>query len=430
MFIYYLLAVLSAFLLPCVIYSFILKKKGIYTPTYYLVPGIITIVPDFLIRMSWGYYFDLYSSYGEDAYPYIALLVGIILVNIGIVSLALWKFAPHVNNRRIRKVPSNSNYTAWAFSGSTIFVFYSIYCDIELRNHIYFEEEFLDWYITFLFYLVLIICAVLFFINTRRYDKIKNEATRTLDSLKTHRAPIIFLRSFELDKAVLFGKTFDEYICSSFSMTSQPIISLADPDDYLPTGGSIKIQSYDERWKPAIEKLLRNCRAVVLFEGRSEGLHWEISHLKKFIKPDQLFVVTPPERYRRIAWIKNGYSFVSKKEKEYIYQYVWVNFSKHLNAEGFDVPNTNPGSDTVFHFGGNWNVNVAVKLKGMKLFDYILEKSIKYENVSCDYQNLSEGLQEYELNSQLSSKEEAKLKTTMKIVAFIEIIVTILVFLL
>lgn len=425
---YYLIAVLAAFLLPCRAYSLVLKKKGIYTPIYSLLAGIFTIIPDFLIRKSWGIYFDLFGTDGEYVDFYVVLLVGILFVNIGLVSLLLWKFAPKVNNRRIRKVPANNNYTLWAFIGSPIIVLYSIYCDTELRSHICFEDIYIDWVVSFLFYFGLVICVLLFFINMRRLDKIKDEATRTLDSLKTHRAPIIFLRSFELDKDVLFGRTFDEYICNSFSMTSQPILSLADPDNYLPTGGSIKVQSYDDRWKPAIEKLLRNCRAVVLFEGKSEGLHWEISHLKEFIKPEQLFVVTPPERYRRNAWIANGkgYSYVSKKEKEYIYQYVWGNFSKYLNTVGFDIPTVNPGCDSVLRFGDNWKANEVVKLKGMQLFDYILEKSVMYENVSCDYQSLSRELQEYELSNQLSSAEKAKLKTTMIIVAFVEVVGPIL----
>ena len=127
-----------------------------------------------------------------------------------------------------------------------------------------------------------------------RLDRLKYPSTRSLNALSHNNSPIVLLRSFKIDSyPATNGKVFDETICENLDLDSNPIISLANPDEILPSGGSLKIQAKDAEWKEVVREVLKNCRAVILVEGLSDGLHWEISKLKEYLNYKQLFVLIP-----------------------------------------------------------------------------------------------------------------------------------------
>ena len=393
-----------------------LEYKGIFDPIQKAKLALTYLFADFLWKVN---IFKLACSWSEEDcadYDFIASFYGMFVIIVSIFLLCR-TLLPNIEIRRIRKTSNTTNYSLWGVTLSAIF-FVDVILSLSIQHSTcWYVNELLSLLFSMLCICLGFILSLRPFIIFKRYDRIKGESERTLSSLLTHRAPIIFLRSFEIDKFLIHGYSFDEYICKSFSMTAQPIISLSDPNDFLPTGGSIKIQSFDERWKDAIITLFKSCRAVVIFEGKSEGLQWEIENLKKYISYDQLFIATPPKKYRYLAWCRGK----TKKEKKYAINFIWHNFAKHLDKEGFKVPVSDPGSDILITFNKKWVANHGgVSCKGMRLFDYILENTVKYEKRYCDYNELAQTIAAYELTLRMPDKEKKRVdKAMFKIISIV-----------
>lgn len=381
----------------------ILHRKGIFDPKYGTLLLVAMLAGDLMLKFAVCLRFQR-GDIDQDMVISAEIFVSIILFCL------LWfltsTLMPQISNRSLRKVNSKTNYHKMA-------VYIGVVCSIYVLCS-YLVQRFVSgyWYanttdssiFSLLVFLLGAVFVWAFYLQINRYDRIKNEAERTIKALTTKRAPIIFLRSFELDRNVLKGYTFDEFICKCFSQQGQPIISLSDPDDFLPTGGSIKLQSFDDNWKDAIILLLRNCRAVVIFEGRSEGLSWEISKIRDYITPDKLFVATPPKAYRKAAWFRGQ----GRNQLKYSMNYVWGNFVEKLRSVGIDVQLKNePGADSIFTFDSQWTSKSPIHVRGIKFFDTILEKTIQYESLTCDYVLLSEQLRKCELTRTLT-KDETK----------------------
>lgn len=366
-----------------------------------------------------------------DSYMIICVYIDIFLALV--VWMCIRLFAPTIKHRHIRKTSVSTNYRKLGLMVFVLGVIHILWIYYYFNSYFFFESA--DDVDVFAYnYIIVTTCALLLYItirysmNVARQEGLKQEVGRTLSALLTHRAPIIFLRSFELDKYPIFNKTFDEYVCMYFSMTFQPIISLSDPDTFLPTGGSIKIQSYDDYWKEAIVKLLKSARAVILFEGKSNGLHWEISNLKKYIHSDQLFVVTPPWRYRMRAWMQSNLvesmfyqRIFNRSEIKRVFGFIWKNFADHLDREGIYVQTRTPQSSQVITVDERWEQNGCTTKKGKDFFDYILKKTVKYETANCDYKQIAQELQDYELSNTLSSTELSKIMYATIIVCMITI---------
>ena len=348
------------------------------------------------------------------------------LMLFGIIYLLASTLLPQISNRSIRKVNNNTDYHLMAVRVVAISVVY-VGCSYLIQRFCsgYWYANTTDSNIfTFVIFAFGALLVWVYYVQINRYDRIKDEAERTLKALTTKRAPIIFLRSFELDKNVLRGYTFDEFICKNFSQQGQPIISLSDPDDFLPTGGSIKLQSFDDNWKEAIIILLKNCRAVVIFEGRSEGLSWEISKIKDYVTPDKLFVATPPKSYRESAWFRGQ----GRSQLKYSMNYVWSHFSDKLRSVGIDLrQKEDPGSDTIFAFDGQWHSVAPIRAKGIKFFDTILELTTQYETLTCDYVSLSEQLRQCELSRTLTFNENKKIQDGIRRIIYACIVVVVMI---
>lgn len=348
------------------------------------------------------------------------------LMLFGIIYLLASTLLPQISNRSIRKVNNNTDYHLMAVRVVAISVVY-VGCSYLIQRFCsgYWYANTTDSNIfTFVIFAFGALLVWVYYVQINRYDRIKDEAERTLKALTTKRAPIVFLRSFELDKNVLRGYTFDEFICKNFSQQGQPIISLSDPDDFLPTGGSIKLQSFDDNWKEAIIILLKNCRAVVIFEGRSEGLSWEISKIKDYVTPDKLFVATPPKSYRESAWFRGQ----GRSQLKYSMNYVWSHFSDKLRSVGIDLrQKEDPGSDTIFAFDGQWHSVTPIRAKGIKFFDTILELTTQYETLTCDYVSLSEQLRQCELSRTLTFSENKKIQDGIRRIIYACIVVVVMI---
>lgn len=233
-----------------------------------------------------------------------------------------------------------------------------------------------------------------------RLDYLRRESARSIETLKMANPPIVFLRSFEIDKHIFMGQSVDEFLCCNSAIEKDPIISLGNPDGALPTGGSIKILASNDRWKDVVVEILKVCKAVVLVEGLTEGLHWEIKNVKKYVSPDRFFVVTLPTVYRMRVWYQ-AHTFTilyhllfHRKDVRHALGFVWKKFQTYLCQEGFVVPDDDPGGGKILLFGKNWQVEEVITLRRAKdAFRWISNRTRNAAcQQSCNYAELSSKL--------------------------------------
>ncbi len=387
-------------------YMSVFREKGIYNPSYGLAIAFVYALLD--IALSIVIYVWFYNDYWTDSDFGIAHLGRVILLYT-IVLVSLHVFLPKIDNRHLRKTINTVDYHKMGLSMAA-FVVVCVAVEYWLKRFVYgmwYGEESESILATVAVVASTAWIASSVYTSLNRYESIKNASERTLGALKTRHAPIVFLRSFVLDKPQRKGMTFDEYICSTFALNSQPIVSLSDPDDFLPTGGSIKIQSTDEEWESAINTLLMECRAVVIFEGKTVSLKTEMAKIQRFHIPhDKVFVATPPQNYRLAAWNDGKIT-----ERKYTLNYIWNDFVKALDTYGgmHGLPETDPGECMIFSFDKHWNCKAPVKKTGKDFLGYVVDQTVVHENDKCDYISLAEKLNRFELqHTQVLSKSDEK----------------------
>ncbi|MES9990678.1 MAG: hypothetical protein ABW098_01915 [Candidatus Thiodiazotropha sp.] len=134
---------------------------------------------------------------------------------------------------------------------------------------------------------------------------------------KDHRAPILYLRSFN-DQAndyslggyisavgAMFGSRNMGLSTSSWGPTFQsqlayvmervgPYIAVGRPGARLPGTGAARLYVPEEQWQQRVTQLIRRARLVIIRAGTSSGLNWEIETVQRVInKPHQLLVILP-----------------------------------------------------------------------------------------------------------------------------------------
>ncbi len=350
-------------------------------------------------------------------------------IDIGIIIYGMVQYSLHIqkyNVRKNRKFPSETNYTScgrktvvWCLislvinniilfslklesaSGRSSASFAILMCDIMLLVFIYFL------YMSFV-----------------RLDRLKEPSRRSLDALDKHNSPITLLRSFHSDATPSWsGKTFDEALNETIDLNQHPVLSLANPDEVLPSGGSLKIQAKDEEWKKVVKQVLHHSRAVILVEGKSEGLEWEISKLKENVNPKQVFALIPSNYYRLLAWClredeKIMFFSISKNLNGFIQKVVnrrgcnkvlggiWADFRQLLHDYKINLPIDFPGDNCLISFDEQWNGSVVVRSSEIKhMMDYIIQQTCNYNNPDFDYPALGEKVSTYEVNKFLKQED-------------------------
>jgi hypothetical protein len=114
------------------------------------------------------------------------------------------------------------------------------------------------------------------------------------------RAPILFLRSFQEDQNRIksgswlaswfpwtedayhrkVGQTFEEWL-SPVLKTLGPFIAVGDPKDYLPSLGAARVYSDDANWRKIVTDFVARANLILLVEGLTPGLEWELGAVKK-----------------------------------------------------------------------------------------------------------------------------------------------------
>ena len=400
-------------------YQSMLEEKGINEPTLAISLFKTTVLLDIATKLLFFPFID-----NLDAFAITCLIVTIFFPIGFLTSLSL--NIPKTSLRKFKKYPQNTNYTLCAFKVIRWYSLSILFNTSLLLLGWKFEEPIFIFIICAFMVAIMILYIIFATKSLIRLDKLKHPSLRSLNALSHNNSPIVLLRSFKLDSNLTInGKVFDETICENIDLDNNPIISLANPDEILPSGGSLKIQAKDADWKEVVKSLLINSRAVILVEGQSDGLHWEISKLKELLNHKQLFVMIPSNKYRELAWcytedagsglysiLRNAHNFIAKitipgrRERKKILYDVWKDFSSKLRQFGIETPNNFPGENSLIYFDENWKGKKLESLYEMKqMMDCIVDMTKSFNNKNFDYSKLGEKIASYEVNGFLNKEE-------------------------
>lgn len=135
---------------------------------------------------------------------------------------------------------------------------------------------------------------------------------------------ILYIRSFHLDKAPFFigniarnniykqiskssilerlkgeaGRvlTFSQFFSKTINEKIGPLIGLGNPEDYAPMEGLTTSYFEDEGWQETFYHLAKDAKAIILLQGLSDGLSFEINTIKNNGWFHKLFVFTRPNK--------------------------------------------------------------------------------------------------------------------------------------
>ena len=414
-----------------------LEYKGINDPTLSITLYRSTIVLDSALKLVLALFISDFETYALISYVVIFSYFLFLVVRISLV-------VPKISHRKNRKYPQETNYTTCALKVVALGCFSLVLNICLLFSCWSFEDYFMIFFVTVPFVATTVLYMFGIVQTFLRLDRLKYPSIRSLTGLANNNSPVVLLRSFKIDSTPkLDGRVFDETICESLNLTENPIISLANPDEILPSGGSLKIQAKDSEWKEVVKELLINCRAVILVEGRSDGLHWEISKLKEFLSPSQLYVMVPSRIYREIAWCYDdnvGFGVFSITRTLYRYMNifsrmgnkkilngVWKEFSEKLNSYGIHTPTKFPGEGSLVSFDSNWCGIKEHYVKDTKsMLKVILEKTSLFNKIDFNYKSMAKKIESFAVNGFLNPKEIEPVKILVKRYAMIGMMASVI----
>lgn len=409
-------------------YQALFETKGINDPILSFSMCKTTILMDLFLKLFLVglVYVGLIQDF--DVFAIISMFVDSVFFFSFYFELALK--IPKKYLRKNRKYPQETNYTICAFK-YVLWGVFSMICTLAILLLLPLESVFEVLILCSVMIIMIVLCMVMIVRTLIRLDRLKKPSIRSLNGLNNNNSPIVLLRSFKIDSnPTLDGKVFDETICENLDLENNPIISLANPDEILPSGGSLKIQAKDSEWQEVVKEVLKNCRAVIIVEGLSEGLQWEISKLKQYLKPSQLFVLVPSDKYRELAWCYNDnagtglfsitrnlyrfmniMSFRGRKENKKILDSVWLDFSERLNRYGIHMPKMFPGENILLNFDSCWNVLKQEHICDMRdTLKNIVRNTAVFNKPDFDYPMLGRKVAMYEVNGFLKKEDVALFK--------------------
>lgn len=426
-----ILSFIFLFVTPLLLFGYqsVLETKGINDPTLAISLFKTSIILDIAIKLLLYWIVD-----DLDIFATTSLLA--------ILAFFVWFYVklslniPKKSLRKFRKFPQSTNYTLCAFKVVG-------WCTLSMLFNsflLFYGWVFDDPAIISLDCLIIVIIMIFYMSfaakSLIRLDRLKYPSTRSLNALAHNNSPIVLLRSFKIDSnPAANGRVFDETICGNLDLDSNPIISLANPDEILPSGGSLKIQAKDSEWKEVVKEVLKNCRAVILVEGLSDGLHWEISKLKEYLDHKQLYVLIPSRIYRELAWcyndeagiglysiMRNAYRFMSritfsgKKERKQMLNFVWMDFSSKLQHFGIHTPDNFPGDNCLLSFNEEWNSIIQPGMHKMsEKLNFIVSQTKSFNKSDFNYPELGDKIASFEVNGFLSKEEISPFKKLVDI---------------
>ncbi len=126
------------------------------------------------------------------------------------------------------------------------------------------------------------------------------------------------------------GETCDEVLRPAVEDRIGRFVGISDPSGHLPNLGAEVTYASDTDWKDIAIQLISSSRAILLLEGTTEGLTWELSHLKRHENAGKIILLTLPHRFHRPKTM-------------------WKDFQKILLQSGFPrIDDPGPGAAVAF----------------------------------------------------------------------------------
>lgn len=163
------------------------------------------------------------------------------------------------------------------------------------------------------------------------------------------RKPVLLLRNFDVDARLGEDRAVDAGFRASIERQLGPLITIGDPSDYLPRVGAARVYCTDDTWREVVVDFLRRVQAVVIVEGSSDQLAWELEQVVRLVLPERVFAVTLPSSSGRVARAAR-----------------WADLMEMASHQGLSMP-PDPGPSAVVGFDDKWEGRVLGSIRDRSL---------------------------------------------------------------
>ena len=123
---------------------------------------------------------------------------------------------------------------------------------------------------------------------------------------------------------------FDAMLADDIDPRVGPLIALNDPADVLPRKGAARMHCRADEWQEEVEGLLSRAQLVLVVEGTSAGLRWELAAIRRVVPPFKVVFLTLPAAFRGSGTLP------------------WLLFSEQARSLGYAIPESHPGDGVIF----------------------------------------------------------------------------------
>ena len=115
-------------------------------------------------------------------------------------------------------------------------------------------------------------------------------------------APVLFLRSFRFDSISSAIPRWQHYLPINVPLPTAelnlvqmiwrhaPVLAIGRPNESTPPAGAVRFYVRQDIWKETVEAIVPLCPLIVWTTGHTEGLRWEIKHLRERLPPRKLLL--------------------------------------------------------------------------------------------------------------------------------------------
>ena len=111
------------------------------------------------------------------------------------------------------------------------------------------------------------------------------------------RPPVLYLRSFEQDRAFAAPSGFELQMRFGVSGIG-PLVALGRPGDRMPIIGAPRLYAKNTSWQGQFRDWLHHAALVVIRAGLSDGLDWELGQIGRGVAPQRIVVI--PGRSKKV----------------------------------------------------------------------------------------------------------------------------------
>jgi hypothetical protein len=179
------------------------------------------------------------------------------------------------------------------------------------------------------------------------------------------RRPVLYLRAFSVD-----SRSYHEQSIVDILRKIGPVIAIGRPDEEFPPLGAARFYVDNAHWQAKVADIVRVARLVIWVTGTTEGLKWELAHLRQSLAPEKLILWAHPHLL--------GLTGPAKQAE-------WTRF---LDAVGSILPVPLPrelGEQRFFFFNDRWEPKwfymQTGRLQGGLLQEGLLRKTLDAQGI-------------------------------------------------